>query len=189
MIVRGFPHLDEIALIKVIAMSLPAGCKLYVKEHPGWEGWHTLCELRRLKEIDEVFLIESTTNSHTVIAHAAGCVVLNSSVWFESLMLSKPVICLGTGIFTGLGLVREVYDLRKLDREIAAMIGLAPDRKVLDRFLNAMWNLSYDGVYHYPHEHSELTRKLFDALMAHIAKLEVLRVDSLSPLYASASGT
>ena len=173
-IVRGFPHLDEVSLIKIIAMSLPTDYKLYVKEHPGWEGWHTLCELNRIKEIDEVRLIESTTNSHNVIEHAACCVVLNSSVWFESLMLGKPVICLGSGIFSGLGVVDEVADVRMLDQRIAALVGTTPERKGLDRFLTAMWNLSYDGVYHYTHDRSDLTRKLYDALIAHVRKLDVL---------------
>lgn len=173
-IVRGFPHLDEMALIKIISMSLPAGYKLYVKEHPGWEGWQTLCELRRLREIEEVRLIESATDSHFVINNSEGCVVLNSSVWFESLMLAKPVICIGTGIFTGLGVVREVSDLRALDREIASMIGATPDRRGLDRFLNVMSDLSYDGVYHYPQSCSDLTRKLFKALILHLEKIEDL---------------
>jgi hypothetical protein len=181
-IVRGFPHLDEIALIKIIAMSLPSGYKLYVKEHPGWEGWHTLCELSRLRDINEIRLIKSTTSSHDIILHGAGCVVLNSSVWFESLMLGKPVICLGTGIFTGLGVVREVYDLRTLDREIAAIIDVNPGREGLDRFLNVMWKLSYDGVYHHSQHRSDLTRKLFVALMSHLSTLEVLRrSQGLSP--------
>lgn len=173
-IVRGFPHLDEVTLVKVIAMSLPAGYKLYVKEHPGWEGWHTLCELNRLRGIEEVRLVESTTNSHAVIEHATACVVLNSSVWFESLMLNKPVICLGTGVFTGLGVVNEVYDLRVLDVELARLVDTTPDRQGLDRFLNVMWNLSYEGIYHFPHERTDLTYKLYDALIAHLKRLETL---------------
>jgi hypothetical protein len=171
-IVRSFPNIDEFALIKVISMSLPAEVKLYVKQHPGWEGWHSISDLAKLKKIEEVRLISSETSSHKIIKNSLGCVVLNSSVWFESLMLSKPVICLGSGIFTGLNVVREVIDLRCLDLEISKMIKNTTNHKIIEKFIGAMSNLSYSGVYHYHHGTKMATQKLFVALIKHTTRLK-----------------
>ncbi len=168
-VVRGFAYRDEISLIRAIADSLPPGYRLYVKEHPGYEGARPPRDLREIRALgDRVSIIDPSTSSHELIRAAAVSVVVNSSVWLESLVLGRPVITLGRGLFSGYGVTREVADLGCLDQEIERAVSEPVEDEAYGRFLQALWEASYVGRWRYPQEDRAVTRQLFDALRQHL---------------------
>lgn len=148
-IVRGFPYRNEFELIKSIALSIPYGYKLYIKEHPGYEGFYPVRMFRELSDFGNIKILPPRMNSHEVIRKAALCIVINSTVWFEALLLKVPVISLGEGFFTGFGVCKEIDDLGKLDQAIEETLNSPLDNDNIDRFLHALYAVSHKHVFRY----------------------------------------
>ena len=113
-IIRGGQYPDDVELATRLAKIIPDSSTLVVKEHPGYEGWKQLFDLRRLLVFPNVYLIESTVSSHELIAKAKAVITINSSVWFESFAFEKRVFCFGTGAFSGHGVCDEISNAREL---------------------------------------------------------------------------
>lgn len=148
-IVRGFPYRNEFELIKSIALSIPYGYKLYIKEHPGYEGFYPVRMFRELCDFHNIKILPPRMNSHEIIRKAVLCIVINSTVWFESLLLKVPVISLGKGFFTGFGVCKEINDLSGLDRAIEEVLATPPDDDTIERFLHALYAVSYEHLFRY----------------------------------------
>jgi len=110
-IIRGGQYPDDVELATRIAKIIPENVILVVKEHPGYEGWKELFDLRRLSSLPNIFLIKSTYSSHKIIAKAKAVFTINSSVWFESFAFEKRVFCFGIGAFSHQGVCDEVSDI------------------------------------------------------------------------------
>ena len=148
-IVRGFPYRNEFELIKTIALSLPYGYKLYVKEHPGYEGFYPVQNFKELLQFEQVKIIPPNLNSHEIIKNSKLCIVINSTVWFEALLLNIPVIALGKGFFSGFGVCKEVEDINQLDEAILNTLSFTPNRATINKFLYALYSLSYKHEFRY----------------------------------------
>lgn len=109
-LIRGGQYPDDIELAIRVAKIIPEGATLVVKEHPGYEGWKQLFDLRRLSVFPSIYLIKSTISSHELIAKANAVITINSSVWFESFAFEKKVFCFGNGAFSGHGVCDEISD-------------------------------------------------------------------------------
>ncbi|MBW1697328.1 MAG: hypothetical protein JRH18_11635 [Deltaproteobacteria bacterium] len=148
-IVRGFPYRNEFELIKSIALSLPFGFKLYVKEHPGYEGWYSLREFKSLSSYPQICIVPASLNSHDLIRNAKLSIVINSTVWIEALLFNTPVLTLGSGFFSGFGVCHEVLDLNFLDRAIEKALRSPPDKERAGRFMQALYDVSYPLAFRY----------------------------------------
>jgi hypothetical protein len=76
--------------VRQIAMSLPLGVKLYVKEHPVALGIRGPAELRRMRRLPGVRLIDPAVDSHALIRRAELIVSLSGTVSLEAALLGRP---------------------------------------------------------------------------------------------------
>ena len=136
--VLGRPFQNQIEVVRNLALSLPAGMKLLVKEHPRALGFRPLGYYRKLVEIPNVCLVDPRLATHQVICHAALVAVISGSTGFEAAVLGKPVIIFGLPTYGNLPLnmVRQITSLHQLGNEIRDLLAeFHTEEAVLERFV------------------------------------------------------
>lgn len=147
-IVRGFAFRNEFSLLELISLSLPINYNLCVKEHPGFQGYYPYNNYLQLKKYENIKLLNPSENSHEIIKKATLIILINSTVWFESLLFNKPVIALGTGIFSSQKILYECSQIEKLPAVIAKATFSNPNmQKAGIKFIYAYWKSCFPIKY------------------------------------------
>ncbi len=118
---------NQYALINNIALCLPSDYSLVVKPHPHFDGGYDERELNGLSKNPKVCLIHPSVSSRAIIEKSKAIITINSTVGYESLLLRKPVYCLGTPFYANFGGVRRIN-----------MTSLGLDLDLTDEALHAM---------------------------------------------------
>ncbi|MCC6217539.1 MAG: hypothetical protein IT376_21960 [Polyangiaceae bacterium] len=88
-------YLDQAALIEDLAKSLPAGHRLWVKDHLSNRGRRPLAELRRIRDTFGVRLLGPDVDGWELVRGAAAVAVITGTMGWEGLLLGKPVVTFG----------------------------------------------------------------------------------------------
>lgn len=107
-------YFDQIALIRLIARSLPLHFKLYVKEHPAMVFKRSKSFYGELLKIPNVKLISHKVKSADLIKNAKLITVITGTVGWEACLLEKPVITFGEVFFNTLSFVKRVRNIETL---------------------------------------------------------------------------
>ena len=145
LLVYGRPFLNQIEVIRQIAISLPIDVHLVVKEHPWMVGKRKYSSYAKLLNIPRVHLARPETAARDLIRDAALVTVIAGSVGLEAAILRKPVITFGDCAFNALPLtmVRRCSDLRELPSLVRAMIDHHEhDESALESYVAAALELS-----------------------------------------------
>lgn len=86
---------DQAAAVSQVAMALPPGYVLYVKDHPLLKWDRDEAYYRRLLEFPNVKLMEYSTDTHDILRQARLTVTGSSTAGMESLFYGVPVLMLG----------------------------------------------------------------------------------------------
>lgn len=111
---------DQLWLAKQIARSLPAGWKLYVKDHPVMLGFRPRAYYEELKKIPNVRLLDSRRSGLEVAAQADLTLAITGTACWEAALLGKPSIIFGNMFYRPLSAVRlceRIQDLPQLIQE------------------------------------------------------------------------
>lgn len=120
------PFMDQLQLIKQIAMCLPSGTRLYVKPHPHY--MYTDIEISRMQEfakIPGVDLIDISVSSQKLIPASVAVITLNSTTGFEAVAMGHPLITMGHDLYALEDVSVVVRDMKLLPE---AMVGVLKDR-------------------------------------------------------------
>lgn len=98
--VEAAPFTNAYETVRQIALSLPLGVRLYVKEHPVALGIRGPTELRRLRRLPGVRLIDPAVDSHALIQNALLTVSLAGTVSLEAALYGRPTAIL-SDLFIG----------------------------------------------------------------------------------------
>jgi len=172
---------NQQALIREIAASLPEGYKLYVKEHPSVPGEFSFFELRKIKNIPGVKLVRPLMSSQSLIMHSSAVVVLSGSAGWEAFLHRKPVVALGSHLYTCSRLVNNVKDITTLPHVLWTAVSGGED--IYDKHENEwLWYIycliassgrgtfiTYEPPY-FDHMTQENTSILADAMAAKIKR-------------------
>lgn len=122
--VFGKPYQNQIETIRNLALSVPLGMKVLVKEHPRSLGFRRAAYYRKLLDIPNVRLINPFVPSIDIVRQAALVTVISGSIGLEAAVCSKPVIVLGTVPYQILPdtMVRTCHDVFELERKIPSHI-------------------------------------------------------------------
>ena len=105
---------NQVQIARELAMSMPAGITLLLKEH-AWIGNRSLSAYEDLVKLPNVKMIPFYEKAADLIPHSVFVASLNGSVLFEAAMSGKPAISFsGTSEFLCLENVTYVQDLTKL---------------------------------------------------------------------------
>lgn len=90
----SFYH-DQLEVVRNICFSLPAGMKLYVKEHVSNFGFPPLSFYRALKSLPNIELIHHEADIKALIRRSRAIITLTSTAGYEALLLNKRVYHFG----------------------------------------------------------------------------------------------
>lgn len=142
--IRGDAYRDQLALVELLAASLPFGYRLLVKPHPIFAGEVEVRRLRRvLRRRPNVELVSAGVHAHELLRRVAAVVCVNSTTGFEALMFGLPVVTLGKSMYRGRGLTFDVVDPAELPAALAAAVrSSGPDRGAVERLLAYLYSVS-----------------------------------------------
>ena len=85
---------DERAIIQQTALSLPAGYKLLLKEHPAGIGNKSVSFYKNLEKIPNLYLVPANYNSLYLINETSLVITMGGTAGIESALLGKPALIL-----------------------------------------------------------------------------------------------
>ena len=145
LLVYGRPFLNQIEVIRQLAISLPIDMQLVVKEHPWMVGKRSQSFYRKLLNIPRVRLARPEMQARHLIRPASLVAVITGSVALEALILEKPAITFGDCPFNALPptMVRRCADLRELPAVVASMLDEhRHDEGALTAYVAAVFGMS-----------------------------------------------
>lgn len=86
---------DQAAAVSQVAMAVPPGYTVYVKDHPLLKWDRDEAYYRRLLEFPNVKLVEYSTDTHDILRVAKLTVTGSSTAGLESLLYKVPMLMLG----------------------------------------------------------------------------------------------
>jgi hypothetical protein len=124
LLVYSRPLVNQIEIIRMIALSLPTDAYLLVKEHPWMIGKRKLSYYKKLMNIPKVRIVSPETTAREVIDCAVLTIVTAGSVGLEAILRRKPVITFGDCPFNVFPseMVTRCRDLRTLPQVIKSSI-------------------------------------------------------------------
>lgn len=145
LLVYGRPYVNQIEIIRMLAMSLPVDMVLVVKEHPWMVGKRSLSAYKKMLDIPRVRFVDPKLEARTLVQSAQLVAVVTGSVALEAAMLGKPVITFGDCPYNLLPdtMVRRCDDTRRLPSIIQSVITLyANDDAALVAYVAAVFETS-----------------------------------------------
>jgi hypothetical protein len=116
------PYSDQIGLAEWIALMLPPGVRLYVKEHPTHPGVYDWRRLRRLQGLSNVAVVHPHTDNGRLLRKARAVVVVSSTAGWEAFLARIPVVALGRTYYSCSDLVFSVGGLNELPAKLRAAL-------------------------------------------------------------------
>lgn len=105
---------NQFDLVKEVAMNLPAGYFLYLKEHPWNPGEFSYKELKELQRIKNIRIVDPRINGNLMINKSKVVVVLQSFSGWEAYIHKKPVVAIGAAFYTFTSMIYRVENINNL---------------------------------------------------------------------------
>jgi len=132
---------NQIEVIRNIAMSLPAGYKLIVKEHPRNIGRRKVSYYRKILQIPNAEIVDPKSSTNYLISNSRLLVVLTGFLGFEAIMSKVPVITLGSAMYNMLpkSIANHVENIKNLRSEIMfSLRNFNYDQVVIEKYLHSV---------------------------------------------------
>jgi hypothetical protein len=120
----GRPFLNQVEIIRAIALSLPADMLLVIKEHPWMVGKRSLGMYKKFLNIPRVRIAAPELDLRGLISKSSLVALLTGSSGLEASILEKPVVTLGPNMVTLLpdSMAVRCRDLTNLPETISTLL-------------------------------------------------------------------
>jgi CDP-glycerol glycerophosphotransferase (TagB/SpsB family) len=145
LLVYGRPFVNQIEIVRMLALSLPVDTVLVVKEHPWMVGKRSLAAYKKMLDIPRVRFADPALEARLLVKQAVLVAVVTGSVALEAAMLNKPVITFGDCPYNLLPdtMVRRCADPRRLQVMIREVLGQhKADEEALLAYVTAVFDTS-----------------------------------------------
>ena len=124
-------YVNELSIIEAVSKALPAGWKLYVKEHQAMLGERTLEFYKKVKKIPNVRLVQPNYYSDPKpwMQNAKGVITLAGTSAYEAALLGKQSIVWGDVPFSLIEGVTRVYSVEELPAKIKEFENIVDNQK------------------------------------------------------------
>lgn len=105
----------QVKLIENIAAQLPPNTYLYVKDHPHGGTYRNAMDLKILKKILNIKIIDPAIPGKQLISNSLGVITINGTAGFEALLMNKHVVTFGNAFysdFEGVINIKHIKELR-----------------------------------------------------------------------------
>ena len=137
---------DQAGFIEFLSRSVPHNTNLVVKDHPQQLGAMPFFDIRRISRY--ATLADPSYSAHEIIENADAVVTLNNTVGHEAIVFGKPVVVLGSALYSGLDSVVSPDDINELDTAISEAIdkGGLTNKQVL-QYIDALYRVSEPVIW------------------------------------------
>lgn len=147
-------HVDQAAWIENLAKAIPAGHRLYVKEHPSAVGRRSRSFYKRIKRLAPVRLLAPEISSHELVRKADLTVTMAGTAGWEAILYGRKVVVLGNVFYKWPGLTSVVDQLKDLPSILKkALSAPSPNPDVVAMFVEAIFRGSHEGTIAIPRHH------------------------------------
>lgn len=139
--VFGRPYQNQIEVVRNLALGIPVGMLVIVKEHPRSLGFRKVSYYRKLLEIPNVKLVDPFLPAIEVVKEAKAVAVVSGTIGFEAAVCQKPVIVIGKAPYTLLPqtMVRRVNSFEKIGEEFRDLLEKYNfERSALERYVGTI---------------------------------------------------
>ncbi|MDH5525513.1 MAG: hypothetical protein OEY01_16205 [Desulfobulbaceae bacterium] len=143
-------YLDQLSVLENISKSLPIGYRLVVKEHPSMLGRRAFGYYDRIKALSNTRLVFPFTDGFKIIQNSSAIVTITGTTGLEGLLYKKPVILLGSAYYRFCPLVTNASEVAPTQwpKLFAGVLNnYEHDEEILIKFLGAVFERSFEGVY------------------------------------------
>lgn len=144
--VRAPWYIDQAGLIASIARALPAGYRLYVKEHGFRLGGRPDAELRQIAAVPGVRLVPPGSDTHRLIGNAACVATITGTMGWEALLMNVPVVVFGDVFYAPCHSVFRAQEPRAYPSVFNCAISSAPDSQDVENFVAALARVCRPGA-------------------------------------------
>jgi hypothetical protein len=148
--VRAPFFMDQCALAENIARALPAGYRLYVKEHSAGLGRRGYSELLRLRRIPSVRLIDPFLPTQPLIQGAACVATITGTMGWEALVHGIPVVTFGRVFYEACASVHRAAAPEGYPELFRHALSAPPQRRDVEDFTAALLRTSFPGRCAHP---------------------------------------
>mgnify|MGYP001318539846 CR=1 FL=1 len=144
----NYPHVSM--LIEKIALCLPIGNKLYVKEHPSLFPHKSINFYKRIKSIPNVKLVGPFENNFKLIKKSRGVLTMGATTGWEAFIIGKPVLIFCNVWYRNLEGIFKVgteFELAKILQEIESLN--LPNSDYKKKVIYTLFKISFKAE-HYP---------------------------------------
>lgn len=139
---------DQRSTVSVLASALPAGYRLFVREHRLNYGQRPTAYYTDMLKLPGVVLIDAFDSQFKYVRNADLIVTENGSSGWEGQILGRRVIALSGSAYEGTGLARKVETARELGRSIVGILnGPMPDQAAQDAALGRMIDCEWYNTF------------------------------------------
>lgn len=145
LLVYGRPFVNQIEVVRALAMSLPVDMMLVIKEHPWMVGKRHLDAYRKLLNIPRVRIARPGLDARQLILEADLVAVITGSIALEAAIHGRPVLTFGDCPYNLLpdSMVRRCDDLRRLPEILKQLLDRrANEGTALEAYVEAVMQTS-----------------------------------------------
>ncbi|MCK5528983.1 MAG: hypothetical protein KAI74_04825 [Kiritimatiellae bacterium] len=113
-LIRGQFFQDMGAVVRNLALSLPAGYRLFVKEHDVMFGRRPKSFYDELKKISNIVLVSPYDSGPLLVRKAAAIATVTGTLGWDAILLGKPAIVMGEPFFANYDGAYHITDMTKL---------------------------------------------------------------------------
>lgn len=142
-------YLNQVALIEDLAKSLPAGHRLYVKEHVVSRGRWPISFYESIRRVPGVRLISPNEDSMALLQRAAAVAVITGTMGWEALLLDKPAITFGRVFYNRHPMIVRAGEVPKHHWPNLLRSAIAEHRsdpELLRRFIACAYKATFPGL-------------------------------------------
>ena len=110
-------YYNQFEVVKSIALNIPSGTVLYIKEHPFYKGAYSIKNLMEVSKIPNIRLIDPKVSSWHLLKNELATITINSTAGYEGLFMRKPCFCLANAFydaFSGVTKIKRIDELKNL---------------------------------------------------------------------------
>jgi hypothetical protein len=170
-------YVDQFRAIDQLLMSVPNGCWLLVKEHPGMIGQRPAKFYQTLRKRAGVMLVHPGADSHALVAKSSLVATVTGSIGLECFFLNKPCLMFGRSFFSHL--CYSFSDWCKSPTFVADIIARFKPRTEeektieLARLFHVIFDIQLTGLFSTANDLSETTILAYwNAVRSHIGRLQ-----------------
>lgn len=172
---------DQIFLVRSLALNLPAGITLYIKEH-AWIGNRDIAVYEQLLRLPNVKMLPFHRNASDFIVGAKFVASLNGSILFEAAIRGVAGIALSTRseflCLKSVHLPKSIYDLQRLVCELCeekSADQILEWKLSAKKYLSLVRKISFDGTPLFTHPKNPVSEKDMDKAFQSFCKYIDLR--------------